>query len=118
MRYVANPADKIETTEAAPPRWRPDKEPCPEGMTLRERTELLRESVAEDPDSPTSPRFAVRRGESGLEFFTAKVTRIVNDEAEYHGYPTCQVPRKVLRRFRDQGRISPEEYRSLLKRLG
>ena len=57
MRYFANPAHKKETTEAGPPRWRPDKEPCPEGMTLRERTELLRESIAETPDSPTSPVF-------------------------------------------------------------
>ena len=49
MRYFANPAHKRETTEAGPPRWRSDKEPCSEGMTLRERTELLRESVAESP---------------------------------------------------------------------
>ena len=118
MRCFANPAHKMETTEAGPPRWRPDKEPCPEGMTLRERTELLRESVAEDPDSPASPRFAVRRGESGLEFFTARVTRIVDEEVEYHGYPTRRIPGKVLRRLKDLDKISKSEYRRLVKRLG
>lgn len=118
MRYFANPAHKKETTEAGPPRWRPDKEPCPEGMTLRERTELLRESIAERPDSPASPRFAVRRSESGLEFFTARMTRVVDGEVEYHGYPTRRVPGRVLRRLREQGRISQAEYRNLVKRLG
>ena len=29
MYYYPNPAHKTETTEAGPPRWRPDKEPCP-----------------------------------------------------------------------------------------
>ena len=118
MRYFANPAHKLETTEAGPPRWRPDKEPCPEGMTLRERRELLRDSVAEDPDSPASPRFAFRRGESGLEFFKARVTRIVDGGVEYHGYPTHRVPGKVLRRLRDLDKISKTEYRRLVKRLG
>ena len=118
MRYFANPAHKLETTEAGPPRWYPDKEPCPEGMTLRERKELLRDSVAEDPGSLASTRFAVRHGESGLEFFTARVTRIVDEVVEYHGYPTCRVPGKVLRRFRDLGKISNKEYRRLVKKLG
>ena len=118
MRYFANRAHKVETTEAGPPGWRPNKEPCPEGMTLRERTELLRDSVAENPNSPASRRFAVHRTESGLEFFTAQMTRIVNGEVEYHGYPTRYVPGKILRQFRDQDKISQSEYRSLVKRLG
>ena len=118
MRYFANPAHKIETTEAGPPRWSPDKTSCPEGMTLRERTTLLRESVAENPDLPESRRFAVRRTESGLEFFAARMTKVVNGEVEYHGYPTRWVPGRILRRFRNQGKISHAEYRRLVKRLG
>ena len=118
MRYFANPAHKIETTEAGPPRWRPDKTPCPEGMSLRERTTLLRDSVAENPDAPDSRRFAVRRTDSGLEFFAAQVTQVVNGAIEYHGYPTHRVPGKILRRFRDQGKISDAEYRRLVKRPG
>ena len=118
MRYFANPAHKVETTEAGPPAWSPDKAPCPKGMTLRERTDLLRNSVAEDPDVPGSRRFALRRTESGLEFFTAQMTRVVDGEFEYHGYPTSYVPGKILRHFRDQGAISNSEYRSLVKRLG
>lgn len=118
MRYFANPADKIETTEAGPPTWSPDKTRCPQGMTLRERTELLRNSIAEDPDSPTSRRFAARRTGSGLEFFTAQMTQVVDGEIEYHGYPARYVPGKVLRHFRDEGTISQPEYRSFVKRLG
>ena len=87
-------------------------------MPPRERETLLHDSIAEDPGSPTSQRFAVRRGASGLEFFTARVTQVVNDDVEYHGYPTSQVPGSVLRRFRDQGGITVAEYRSLVKRLG
>lgn len=68
MYYFPNPAHKRETTEAGPPRWRPDKEPCPK-MSPRERATLLRDSIARDPASPTSQRFAIRRGASGLEFF-------------------------------------------------
>ena len=118
MRYFANRAHKVETTEAGPPAWSPDKTPCPKGMTLRERTELLRNSVAEDPDLPGSKRFAVRRTELGLEFFTTQMTRVVNGEFEYHGYPTFYVPGKILRQFMDQGTISNSEYRRLVKRLG
>lgn len=118
MRYFANPAHKVETTEAGPPAWRPDKTRCPEGMTLQERTQLLRNSVAEDPNLPTSRRFAVRRTDSGLEFFAVQMTRIVDNETEYHGYPTFYVPVKILRQFRDDGIITRAEYRNLVKRLG
>ena len=119
VRYVPNPAHKRETTEAGPPRWRPDKEPCPPEMTPRARAALLRGSVPEHPDSPSSPRFAVRRGGQGLELFAAQATRTAEDgEVEYHGYPTRQVPGKALRRFRDRGDITVAEYRRLVKRLG
>ena len=102
MRYLANPAHKTETTEAGPPLWRPDKEPCPEGMTLRERTTLLRESIAENPDAPHSRRFAVCRTESGLHFFAAQVTQIVNGEADHHHDALRRVSGRMPRRFRDQ----------------
>ena len=120
MRYVPNPAHKRETTEAGPPRWRPDKEPCPPEMTPRERTALLRDSVPEHTDALASRRFAVRRGgSSGLEFFAAQVTRTAEGgEVEYHGYPIHRVPGAVLRCFRDRGDITAAEYRQLVKRLG
>ena len=79
---------------------------------------LLHDSIAIDPGSPTAQRFAVRHGASGLEFFTARMTRVVNGDVEFHGYPTSHVPGRVLRRFRDLGRITGAEYRSLVKRLG
>ena len=125
MRYVPNPAHKQETTEAGPPKWRPDKEPCPSEMTPRERAKLLRESIPEHPGSSSSRRFAVRRGSSGLELFAAQATRTAlairtaeDGEVEYHGYPTHRIPGKVLRRFRDRGDITAAEYRRLVKRLG
>ena len=119
VRYVPNPAHKRETTVAGPPRWRPDKEPCPPDMTPRERADLLRGSEPEHAGSPSSRRFAVRRGRSGLEFFAAQVTRTAEDgKVEYHGYPTHRAPGKVLRRFRDQSHFTAAEYRQLVKRLG
>ena len=120
VRYVPNPVHKRETMEAGPPGWRPDKEPRPPEMAPRERAALLRGSVPEHPDSPSSRRFAVRRnGERGLEFFAAQATRTAEDgEVEYHGYPTHRVPGKVLRRFRDRGDITAAECRQLVKRLG
>lgn len=86
-------------------------------MTPRERAALLQDSIAREPGSPTSQRFAVRRAESGLEFFTARMTRVVNGDVEFHGYPTSHVPGRVLRRFRDQGRITAAECRRAVKRL-
>ena len=119
MRYCPNPAHKLETTVAGPPRWSPDKEPCPPGMTPRQRAALLRDSLPERPDSPDSRRFALRRGESGLEFFAAQATRTTESgEVVYHGYPTNRVPGKVLRRFRDRGDVTSAEYRRLVRRLG
>ena len=119
VRYVPNPAHKRETTEAGPPGWRPDKEPCPPEMTPRERAALLRGSVPEHPDPPSSRRFTIRRGGRGLELFAAQATRTAEDgEVEYHGYPTRQVPGKVSRGFRDRGDITAAEYRRLVKRLG
>ena len=119
VRYVPNLAHKRETMEAGPPRWRPDKEPCPPEMTPRERADLLRGSVPEHPDSSSSRRFAVRRDRRGLEFFAAQATRTAEDgEVEYHGYPTHRVPGKVLRELRDRGDITVPEYRQFVKRLG
>ena len=88
-------------------------------MTPRQRTALLRDSIPEQADSPASRRFAVRQGESGLEFFVAQATRTTESgEVEYHGYPTSSIPGRVLRRFRDRGDITSAEYRRLVKRLG
>ena len=117
MRYHSNPAHKLETTEAGPPRWWPDKEPCPL-MTPAERSILLENSIPNDPDSPRSRRYAVRRTDHGIEFFEAKFTRDVGGEPEFHGHPTTRVPANVLRRFLDDSRITQAEYRRLVKRLG
>jgi hypothetical protein len=59
MRYWPNPAHKVETTEAGPPLWTPDKDRCPPGMTVQERRALLDASVAVDPTNHRSRRFAV-----------------------------------------------------------
>ncbi len=56
MPQFANPAHKVETTEAGPPAWRPDKTPCPKGMTLAERTQPLPASTADIQAFGGSPR--------------------------------------------------------------
>ena len=118
MRYVPNPAHKVQTTEAGPPRWRPNKTPCPKGMTRHERSQLLKGSIAADPASPKSRRYAVRRGDAGLEFFAAQVTQVVGGKPEYHGYPADHVPGNVLREFLKKGVISRPEYSKQIRKLG
>src|SRR2546430_1085900 len=118
MHYWPNPAHKRETTEAGPPRWRPDKEPCPSGMTVAERDQLLQDAVPIDASDAASRRFAVRRSLRALELYDIKRTGDVNGEPEFHGHPATFVPAKVLRTFRDLGRISQAEYRQLIKDFG
>jgi hypothetical protein len=88
MRYWPNPAHKRGTSEAGPPRWWPDKEPCPDDLTIDERSELLSSSLALDPADAHSRRFNVRRCVRGLELYEAKWTRDVDGEPEFHGHPT------------------------------
>ena len=118
MRYFPNPAHKVDTTEAGPPRWRPDKTCCPKGMTRSERDQLLKDSIAESPSVTNSRRFAVRSTDSGPEFFAAQVTQVVEGKPEYHGYPTDHVPGNVLREFRNRNLISKPEYGKQIKKLG
>lgn len=94
-----------------------DKEPCP-AMTAAERSALLENSIPKDPDSARSRRYAVRRTDQGIEFFEAKFTWDVGGEPEFHGHPATHVPAKVLRRFLNDARITPAEYRRFVKRLG
>jgi hypothetical protein len=118
MRYWPNPAHKKQTTEAGPPRWWPDKTPCPDDLTIAERDELLLTSVPRDPGDAHSPRFNVRSGLAGLEAYEAKWTRDVEGEPEFHGYPTHRVPTRVLRVMRDRGTITEREYRQMLRMFG
>lgn len=118
MRYWPNPAHERETTEAGPPGWRPDKDPCPDDVTVDERAELLATAVPKNRDDPHSRRYNVRRVAEGLEIFEAKWHADVEGEPEFHGHPTTCVPGAVLRILRDQERISDAEYRRLVRDLG
>lgn len=118
MRYWPNPAHKRETTEAGPPAWHPSKDACPP-MTIEERRELLQDSISLDPEDPRARRYAMRwTDDLRLELYEAKWTREVEGEQEFHGHPTRRIPASVLRRFRDQGRLTEAEYKRLIKELG
>ena len=86
VRYWPNPAHKSETTEAGPPVWRPDKEKCPDDMTVTERDDLLAASIPLT-NEPQSRRFAVRRTNQRLELFDVKCHGTVDGEPEFHGHP-------------------------------
>ncbi len=116
MRYWPNPAHKAETTEAGPPRWGPHKSKCPQ-MSVEERDRLLAESVPEDPARPDSPRYAFRETVQGLEWFAGRLTCFADGEAVYHGYPTHYVPIRVLKRLRDEGRLSDAQFNRLRREL-
>ncbi len=113
VRYWPNPAHKRETTEAGPPAWRPDKEPCPDDLTVGDRNELLAGAIPADPASPHSRRYNVRRTITGLEVFEAKFTEETNGIAVFHGHPASYVPAAVLRQFREVA-----EYKRLVKAFG
>jgi hypothetical protein len=87
-------------------------------LRVEERDELLRTSVALDPDRIDSRRFAIRRGADGLELYEGKFTLQVGEDAEFHGFPTAHMPARVLRIFRAAGSINEAEYRRLVKGLG
>jgi len=84
-------------------------------MTVAERNELLAMSVSENASDPESRRYALRRGDTGIECYAALLTEWEKDELVYHGYPTHHVPAKVLREFRDGGLINNVEYKKLLR---
>jgi hypothetical protein len=101
-------------TEVGRGRWRPNKTPCPDDLTVAERNELFLGSVADDPDDPCAKRYNVRRTEHGLELYEAQCQRAGDDDIECHGYPTSHIPVKVLRVLRDAGRITGAEYERLV----
>ena len=88
--YTPNPAHKVTTTEAGPPKWQPDKTACPTDIT---------------PDEIRLMCWLTRKHPDG--------------RVEIHGYPIDpereRIPPRVLRQFRDRGRISSNaEYRRLV----
>jgi hypothetical protein len=87
-------------------------------MAIKERDELLHQSIALDgkPDSPR--RYAVRRTAVGAEFYECKLTRVDADGTiVVHGHPTSRVPPKVLRRMRDAELITQAEFKRFRKEL-
>ena len=86
-------------------------------MSVGEREMLMAESIAEDEAAVGSTRYALRTGPAGLEWFAGRLTRIVDGEPEFHGYPCDHVPIRVLRRFRDAGKITRAQYENLRKIL-
>jgi len=91
---------------------------CPDDITVEEREDLLAQAVPVSEKDPCARRYAMRRGEHGIELFDAKLTQLDDGEPEFHGHPATFVPANVLRRFREEGRIEGSEYRRLVKRFG
>jgi hypothetical protein len=117
MRYWPNPAHKTRTSEAGPPAWSPDKDPCPSDMTVADRNALFLASVPVAPADPRARRFAIRRTTHGLEVYDVKWTRDVDDDPEFHAHPASRVPSVVLKAWRDDGTITQAEYGRLRKEL-
>jgi hypothetical protein len=113
VRYWPNPVHKKRMTEAGRGRWRPDKTPCPDDLTVAERNELFLTSVAEDPADQCSKRYNVRRTARGLDLFEAQCAQDV-DDVVCHGYPTSHIPPKVLRLLLAAGTITKVEYERLV----
>lgn len=116
--YVPNPAHKWGTSEAGPPVWNPDKEKCPDDISMPERTRLLEESLAVDGGDESPRRYAIRRAGDRIEFFETKSTGLhPSGRIEIHGHPTRRVPPPILRRMRDDGILTRAEYNKFRKSL-
>jgi hypothetical protein len=113
VRYWPNPVHKRRISETGPGRWRPDKTPCPDDLTVAERNELFLTSVPGDPADPCSKRYNLRRTTDGLELFEAQCAA-EGEVVVCHGYPTNYIPAKILRVFRDAGTITDVEYKRLV----
>jgi hypothetical protein len=119
LLYFPDPAHKTTTTEAGPPAWCPDKEACPEDMTVEQRSMLVAGSVSQSGDPIDSVRYAVERVKGQLRWYISRFTRVHPDgRVEIHGHPFHpghpRVPPRVLRRLRDLRLITPPEYRKLV----
>lgn len=119
FRYEPSQAHKTKTTAAGPPKWNPYKEKCPSDLTRRELEELLDESVSADGRSENAHRFALRHTAFGVEIYESRLTRVKPDGTIIvHGYPSLRDPPRVLRQWRDEGKITKPEYNRLRKELG
>lgn len=118
VKYWPNPAHKTATTEVGPPTWNPDKEKCPDDITIEERDQLFARSVPIDPVDPHARRFALRRRDDGrLQVFDVKFGDERDGEPEFHGHPASRVDRQALKKWRADGEISDAEYKRLVKEL-
>lgn len=115
--YRENPKHKRGARGDGPPRWFPDRDTlCPQDLTLQMAQQLLDEGVdgRDDSHPGAKARFAV---DAQGRFFKA----YSHDQGEtWHGYPVRdelvprQVPSRVLRKFRDAGRITQADYNRLV----
>lgn len=118
--YKENPKHKRGVQGEGPPRWNPDPDSlCPDDLGQEDAELLLRESVpgadAAHPDRRA--RYAI---DTNGRFFKGYCEG-VDDQSEYwHGFPVredkvrIQIPARVLREFKRQGRITSPRYRKLL----
>jgi len=98
--------------------WVPDKDKCPDDMTVPERNALFAESIAVDPADRRSRRFVARRTADGrLELFDIKWSRDEAGDPEFHGHPASRIDRNVLKQMRDQGLLTLAEFNRLRKEL-
>ena len=118
--YRPNPKHKRGEFGAGPPRWFPDRDSlCPEDLDLAEVETLLADAI-EGRDA-THPSARALYAYSDGRFFKAYRHYVDADAGEehWHGYPVArdrvptQVPARVLRQLRDDGKLSAAEYRRL-----
>lgn len=115
--YRPNPKHKRGSFGEGPPRWFPSRDAlCPDDISLEEAARLLSESIeGRDAAHPNARARYALDGQS--RFFKA-----YSDDggSVWHGYPVArdlvpvQVPARVLRHFRDTGKLSRPEYKKLL----
>ena len=116
--YKENPKHRVQGD--GPPRWYPDPDSlCPDDVDQMEAETLLRDSVSGDDAShpEKKARYAI---DSQGRFFKGYTEGADANGECWHGFPVpedkvrLQVPARVLKDFKNSGKLSSSRYKKLL----
>ncbi len=121
--YRPNPKHKRGEFGAGPPRWFPDRDSvCPDDLDLAEVEALLAGAIeGSDAAHPSARALYAYSDGRFLKAYRHHVDAEAGEEGEehWHGYPVArdrvptQVPARVLRQLRDEGKLTDAEYKRL-----
>jgi hypothetical protein len=118
--YKENPKHKPGVFGEGPPRWFPDRDTlCPDDITAQTAQLLLSNSI--EGGDVAHPNAKARYALDDTGRFFKGYSEATQDKTElWHGYEVAeekvnrQVPARILKAFRDAGRLARPRYKKLL----